>query len=222
VATAPAAPTAVAIAPAAPAPAPAADPAPAALAAETPVPPQSAPAQAPRVLLADDRGLRVIQDPGTGPTAMINVSIDTISYDTAGDVVLGGRGSAEGFVRVYLDNEPVATARIDTEGQWRTDLPRIDTRVYVLRVDEIEEDGAVLSRTETPFQPEAPEVVARAGTENGAPVAIVTVQPGFTLWRIARENYGEGQLYVRVFEANADKIRDPDLIYPGQIFTVPQ
>jgi hypothetical protein len=51
--------------------------------------------------------------------------------------------------------------------------------------------------------------------------AIVTVQPGFTLWRIARESYGDGILYVKVFEANKDQIRNPDLIYPGQIFTVP-
>ena len=57
-------------------------------------------------------------------------------------------------------------------------------------------------------------------TERSA-VALVTVQPGNTLWGIARERYGEGPLYVRVFEANTDRIRDPDLIYPGQIFTVP-
>ncbi len=60
---------------------------------------------------------------------------------------------------------------------------------------------------------EAPPSAVRAG--------IVTVQPGFTLWRIARENYGDGILYVKVFEANKDQIRNPDLIYPGQIFNVP-
>ncbi|MEH7826642.1 LysM peptidoglycan-binding domain-containing protein [Gemmobacter denitrificans] len=49
----------------------------------------------------------------------------------------------------------------------------------------------------------------------------VTVQPGFTLWRIARDNFGDGVLYVKVFEANKDQIRDPNLIYPGQVFTVP-
>ncbi len=54
------------------------------------------------------------------------------------------------------------------------------------------------------------------------PVRIVTVQPGATLWAIARDRYGEGQLYLQVFEANKDKIRDPDLIYPGQVFTVPE
>ena len=52
-----------------------------------------------------------------------------------------------------------------------------------------------------------------------APVS-VTVQPGFTLWQIASEQLGAGPLYVQVFEANKDQIRDPDLIYPGQIFTI--
>ncbi|WP_281070780.1 LysM peptidoglycan-binding domain-containing protein [Oceaniglobus trochenteri] len=191
--------------------------------AAAPASPAPAPAP-PRVLVADDSGMKVLQEPGPGPDAMSSVSLDTISYDASGDVVLGGRGGPSRFVRVYLDNDPVRTTRIGEDGQWRADLPRIDTRVYTLRVDEIEEGGDVVSRTETPFRPEAPETVIAAETASpdAPPVTVVTVQPGFTLWRIARENYGDGILYVRVFEANADKIRDPDLIYPGQIFTVPE
>ena len=49
----------------------------------------------------------------------------------------------------------------------------------------------------------------------------MTVQPGFTLWGIAQERYGDGVMYVQVFEANKDKIKDPNLIYPGQVFSVP-
>ncbi len=58
-------------------------------------------------------------------------------------------------------------------------------------------------------------------TEGDGPVRIVTVQPGNTLWQIARDRYGEGILYVRVFDANRGQIRDPDLIYPGQVFDLP-
>jgi hypothetical protein len=54
-----------------------------------------------------------------------------------------------------------------------------------------------------------------------APVQAITVQPGNTLWGISRARYGQGILYVRVFDANRDKIRDPDLIYPGQVFVLP-
>ncbi|MDT8327844.1 MAG: peptidoglycan-binding protein, partial [Roseovarius sp.] len=39
---------------------------------------------------------------------------------------------------------------------------------------------------------------------------------------ISRAFYGDGVMYVRVFEANRDRIRDPDLIYPGQVFALPQ
>ena len=49
-----------------------------------------------------------------------------------------------------------------------------------------------------------------------------TVQPGNTLWAIAQDNLGDGLLYVSLFEANADQIRDPDLIYPGQVFVIPK
>jgi nucleoid-associated protein YgaU len=62
---------------------------------------------------------------------------------------------------------------------------------------------------------------APALPETPVPVT-VTVQPGFTLWGIAQERYGDGVLYVQVFEANRDKIKDPDLIYPGQVFSVPE
>ncbi|MCC0065005.1 MAG: LysM peptidoglycan-binding domain-containing protein [Defluviimonas sp.] len=89
-------------------------------------------------------------------------------------------------------------------------------------------DAGVAARPETaaPAGSVAPQAGAvepapASGVATGTRAAIVTVQPGFTLWRIARENYGDGVLYVKVFEANKDQIRDPDLIYPGQIFTVP-
>ena len=50
----------------------------------------------------------------------------------------------------------------------------------------------------------------------------VTVQPGFTLWGIAKRQMGHGILYVQVWNANKDKIRNPDMIYPGQVFALPK
>ena len=60
-----------------------------------------------------------------------------------------------------------------------------------------------------------------AVTAKSAPVT-VTVQPGYTLWGIAKRQMGDGILYVQVFSANKAKIRNPDLIYPGQVFTIPE
>jgi nucleoid-associated protein YgaU len=42
-----------------------------------------------------------------------------------------------------------------------------------------------------------------------------------TLWQISRRVYGRGVRYSTIYLANQDEIRDPDLIYPGQVFRVP-
>ena len=177
---------------------------------------------APAVLLSDAEGVRVLQS--GEPEAVDNVSVDAISYDETGEVSLSGRATGSGTVRVYLDNAPVLTTEIGADGAWRTELPDVDTGVYTLRVDEIAEDGTVTSRLETPFQREPVQTIlalAEEEADDARPVRLVTVQPGNTLWGISRRSYGEGTLYVRVFEANRARIRDPDLIYPGQVFTVP-
>lgn len=182
-------------------------------------------AAAPSVLLADDSGIRVLQSGGAGPQGVQSVVIDTITYNPEGEVSLGGRGSGSGFVRVYLDNKPVKTTEIGVDGQWRASLPQVDTGVYTLRIDEVSAAGVVTSRVETPFKREEPELLAaldkRDENARAVNVGVVTVQPGNTLWGIATEKYGDGFLYVRVFDANKDHIRDPDLIYPGQVFTIP-
>lgn len=179
---------------------------------------------APQVLLADDEGIAVLQD-GAGLPAVDNIVIDAITYDETGDVALSGRGQSGANLRVYLDNKPIEIGEITESGQWRVPLPEVDSGVYTLRVDELAEDGSVTSRTETPFKREEPTqlaAVANADPETPkARVEAVTVQPGSTLWAIAREHLGEGPLYVRVFAANREQIRDPDLIYPGQVFAIP-
>ena len=71
-------------------------------------------------------------------------------------------------------------------------------------------EGAVTARVETPFERTAPEIVKEVVAEEGPTISVVTVQPGYSLWRIAEETFGDGQQYVQVFAANRDLIRDPD------------
>ncbi len=72
----------------------------------------------------------------------------------------------------------------------------------------------------TELAAEAPPVAAAVVPDASASVTM-TVQPGFTLWGIAQESYGDGLMFVQVFEANRDKIKNPDLIYPGQVLAMP-
>ena len=56
-----------------------------------------------------------------------------------------------------------------------------------------------------------------AGRDDGK----VVVQPGNSLWRLARTTYGSGLRYTIIYQANKEKIANPDLIYPGQVFQLP-
>lgn len=182
------------------------------------------------VLRAGEEGVELIQPARPAPPEVMNeITLDTIGYDDEGEVLLSGRAKEVGSsVRVYVNNRPVAELLSDESGRWKGQLPNVDPGVYTLRLDEVDAQGKVVSRIETPFRRESPEVL-RAGRnpqgeslEETPLIRAVTVQRGDTLWAISRERYGKGILYVKVFEANRDQIRDPDLIYPGQVFTIPE
>ncbi|AUC55930.1 peptidoglycan-binding protein [Sagittula sp. P11] len=182
-----------------------------------PKPGETGAPQAPKVFVTGPRGVEVL---ASGPLQPDEVALDTINYGSAGEVLLTGRGADDAFVRVYLDNRPVTTSRIAESGRWKVELPEVDTGTYTLRVDQIDGDGTVLARVESPFLREDPDLLASLQRGEG-PISEITVQPGNTLWGISEDRYGHGIEYVKIFRANRDRIRDPDLIYPGQIFDLP-
>jgi nucleoid-associated protein YgaU len=73
----------------------------------------------------------------------------------------------------------------------------------------------------------AQEPAATADAAAAAPAIVmprkgqIVIQPGNSLWRISRVIYGRGIEYTVIYEANRTQIRNPDLIYPGQIFATP-
>lgn len=48
-----------------------------------------------------------------------------------------------------------------------------------------------------------------------------TVKSGDTLWALAARYYGDGAQYTKIYEVNTDQISNPNLIYPGQVLTIP-
>ena len=174
------------------------------------------------VLLSDNEGVKVVQG-DIGPSIMTEVLFDTVNYSKDGSVAVQGRGRPEAIVHFYLDNFPVASTSVDQQGYWSADLSDVKAGIYTLRLDQVDKSGKVSSRVESPFKREDRKVLADQIKDTASParINVLTVQPGNTLWAISRERYGRGILYVQVFDANKDKIRDPDLIYPGQIFDLP-
>ncbi len=140
--------------------------------------------------------------------------LDTVDYDDKGAVIIGGRGTLGATIQVYLDNALIGATQVDGAGRWRVaPSGSVAPRLHTLRVDQIGPDGRVVARVESPF-------LRAALVELPADQAFI-VQPGNSLWRIARRSYGEGLRYTVIYEANRAQIRNPDLIYPGQVFAIP-
>jgi nucleoid-associated protein YgaU len=143
------------------------------------------------------------------------VSVDVVDYADTGAVQFAGRANPGEAVRLYLDNRHIGDTAADSDGRWnlRPDEP-IAPGTFDLRADQVDRSGRVTARVQLPFQ--------RAATP---PQALgersVVVQPGNNLWQIARQTYGRGVHYTHIHAANAEAIRDPNLIFPGQVFTLP-
>jgi LysM domain len=246
---------------------------------------------------------------GNLPSSM-ELTLGTVDYDDAGEIIFSGRAEPGTSVRLYVDNRPVGDAPVAAEGTWSfAGNETIAPGSHSLRVDQIQRSGSVSKRIELPFVRATPQDVASlnqatsaeplaenasdepkqeaadqpaepASSENlaGVPgssadstpaaaeenqtIAVtnaesgtaastmateaaagpadtlisadsasaeanlprngkVVIQPGNSLWRISRVIYGRGIEYTVIYQANKDHIRNPDLIYPGQIFATP-
>ena len=168
---------------------------------------------APVVLRTDRSTPELLQRPAA-PEA-IDITLDSITYGEVGTVSLSGRGRPGAVVRIYLSGRFIGETVVGEDGVWTLEVGEdVAPGNYTLRVDEVGAGGRVISRIESPFQRAPADAVILAAGQ-------VVVQPGNSLWRIASRVYGEGLLYTEIYQANVGQIRDPDLIYPGQIFDLP-
>ncbi|HWG06623.1 MAG TPA: LysM peptidoglycan-binding domain-containing protein [Beijerinckiaceae bacterium] len=85
--------------------------------------------------------------------------------------------------------------------------------------------GAMLTASGTATAQQSSDRSLANATPNDAVIAAIstlTVVRGDSLWRISRKVLGRGIRYTQIYAANVSQIRDPDLIYPGQVLVKPQ
>jgi nucleoid-associated protein YgaU len=154
-----------------------------------------------------DGAARALQLPGGRKFAL-----DIIEYDGAGKVQMLGRAAPDARIQIYLDDRLAARGNADAAGAWSLTLDRsVPLGHYRLRIEALDKDGQAVGRLALKFdRGEPPEGYAA-----------FDVQPGNSLWRLAERRFGDGQRYTEIYQANQAKIRDPDLIYPGQVVAVP-
>ena len=127
-------------------------------------------------------------------------------------------GTSRGGVRVAVNDAKgqFGEALVLVDGAWQVaGSLDMDIAVNQLRFALFDDANQIIARYDLP-------VKARdlAKGQDGSP--LIVVNKGDMLWRIAYHQLGEGVKYVDIVRRNQQDIADPDLIYPKQIFAVPQ
>lgn len=163
------------------------------------------------MMSADAQEVNVLQAPV--PQVQIDIDIRSVNYVNNSFVVHGNvRGT--GRINVYADN--LFLGNVQAVGsEWSLKVPRRlePGRKYLIRADKVDAQGKVTARVEVPFEMEK-------GLEKAKRRRIRVVK-GDCLWTIAKELYGSGFAYVTIYQANKNQIKDPNLIYPNQVFVLP-
>jgi nucleoid-associated protein YgaU len=175
----------------------------------------------PVVMLTPQDAVPSLLQPAIAPgepatlVARDRLGLDVVDYDEAGAIRFAGRAPAGAELRVYIDDVAAGDARAGGDGRWTLTPPgTVAPGDHRLRVDQLAAADRVAARVELPFRRAslAPEAVATGR---------IVVQPRQSLWELARHAYGQGVRYTVIYEANRAQIRDPNLIYPGQVFAIP-
>jgi nucleoid-associated protein YgaU len=143
-------------------------------------------------------------------------------------VGVDGRWSFSATAQVTPGTHTLRVDGLDGEG-------KVVNRVEVPFVREEQKKVADAAQPATAPQPAQPDTSGKTDSENTQQSAVqpaatspakpkdgrIVIQPGNNLWRISRVLYGDGAKFTMLYEANKDQIRNPNRIYPGQVFKTP-
>lgn len=133
-------------------------------------------------------------------------------------------GHTDGIARQIRLRDFAAKGRFDGSAQEK------DGKLHFVGTVKTEEDKNELWNAIKTIPDWKNEIVAdiRVTGGNGASASgpaksakTYTVKSGDTLSKIAKEHLGDANAYMTIFEANRDKLSNPDLIKPGQVLTLP-
>ncbi len=170
------------------------------------------------VMIAPSSGAATLMQPpsAAGVPKSGDLVMSTLDYDEGGHVTVTGKATPGAVVRAYINNKMVAEGQAAADGSWRlVPAKPVEPGKYKLRLDRLAKDGKPVARLELPFE----RIPVSPATGNNERLVVVR---GDSLWNIARARYGDGFRHTLIYGANKDQIRDPDLIYPGQVFSLPK
>nr|WP_245334966.1 LysM peptidoglycan-binding domain-containing protein [Bradyrhizobium mercantei] len=161
--------------------------------------------------------------PGATVRLYLNDSLITsATADAAGHLsVTINKGVAAGDYRVRLDDVDPGSGKVRARAEVPFNVPDTTTTASIPA-------SAASSGSAGVTTPQLAAATAPTTSDASSPSAVIvpkitttTVARGDSLWRISQRAFGAGQRYAVIYRANQQQIRNPNLIYPGQVFVVP-
>ncbi|MEI4482446.1 MULTISPECIES: LysM peptidoglycan-binding domain-containing protein [unclassified Phyllobacterium] len=185
--------------------------------------------------------------PVVQPAVKARIAVEAVEIE-GNKLFIAGTAEAGLTVKVYANSDLLGSTMTTPEGRFLVQtVKELAVGDYIVRADMLAADGVtVLARSAVPFKREAGERVsavaaapkadepvqaesatAQAATgDAAAPLqsveGSVIIRRGDNLWRISRRTYGEGMRYTTIYLANKEQIRNPNRIFPGQVFALPE
>ncbi|MEL0078624.1 MAG: LysM peptidoglycan-binding domain-containing protein [Rhodospirillales bacterium] len=141
------------------------------------------------------------------------LKIKIIDYDEKGRLAISGEAKPGAKISIEVNGRTIGSTNTDEQGQWSL----ISTEGMANGANNIVAKASLGDEYSTASMPFAPDELVQKFPKG----RLVVVQPGNSLWRIARRTYGSGFRYTVIFAANRDQVTNPDLIYPGQVLHTP-
>ena len=186
----------------------------------------------PIVAIVDSQGklhAKVIQAPGLEKKEKPNIDDDktntkltkkavikilALAHDSkVGQLVLSGIAHKGVQVNAGFSGKETSSTKI-INGEWTLSIPGKliagKQKVFAVLLDK---NGKVLRENSI--------IISGKNIENADGKTLIIVQKGDALWNIAFQRLGLGNRYIDIVELNKDKIKNPDLIYPKQLFIIP-
>ncbi|MBQ0709552.1 Ig-like domain-containing protein [Ochrobactrum sp. AP1BH01-1] len=178
--------------------------------------------------------------PAAKPAQALPIAIEAVEIEGQ-SVFVAGKADGGNRVIVHANDTLLGASLISPDGRFLVQSKQpLGVGDYIIRADLLDNANRVLATARVPFRREAGENISAVASdtegqtaapsevhgEGAAPLqkveGSVIIRRGDNLWTISKRTYGKGTRYTTIYLANRDQIRNPDLIWPGQVFNMPK
>ncbi len=178
--------------------------------------------------------------PAAKPAQALPIAIEAVEIEGQ-SVFVAGKANGGNRVIVHANDTLLGASLISPDGRFLVQSKQpLSVGDYIIRADLLDNANRVLATARVPFRREAGENISAVASdtegqtttpsevhgEAAAPLqkveGSVIIRRGDNLWTISKRTYGKGTRYTTIYLANRDQIRNPDLIWPGQVFNMPK